>query len=99
MLLRLLVILKNNYHLIPIIDETVPTEIQLNIIPKKEIEKARGKDVFAYASYNKPCKIYMPAGMKIKVHPLIKQAEWISEWEANSFAHEIIHCIRGKWHQ
>lgn len=80
-----------------IVDKTVATEIKL-IVASKETIHSLDSSAFALAYSSKPCTIYIPTNMQIIVYPSMKKAEWVDQWEGNVIAHEIMHCIRGRWH-
>lgn len=46
----------------------------------------------------RPCRIVVPAGWRLRAYPKLGRAEWADLRNAETLAHELIHCIRGRWH-
>ena len=46
-----------------------------------------------------PCRVYLPTGMPIGFDPSTKHADWLDADDANTVAHEFLHCLRGGWHE
>ena len=78
---------------------TFPMSIKLTIVPGEDIERYRGRNVYAFSTpFKTPCEIVMPAGQEIVLRPADGGAIWLSKWVSDTWAHEIAHCMRGNWH-
>jgi hypothetical protein len=56
----------------------------------------------AYASYHPdsgPCTITLPIGMPIRFGQEGARAMFVMTRDADTVAHELLHCLRGKWHK
>lgn len=84
---------------------TTPMDIRLRIVSKAEFQ-----DKDPLRSYTKgeaaaftridqvPCTIYIPEGWRILARSRSGIAIWGDEEDADTLAHEILHCMRGAWH-
>ncbi len=84
---------------------TVPGEITLEILPTSGFTAIYGPDIVAMSWFaENPCRIVLRAGMMIRytadptvLHP---QANFVDPDNADTIAHEILHCTPGyaRWH-
>lgn len=80
------------------IEKTFPMDIQVRIVDREVFEKMMpGTGAFTFAGRS-PCQIVMPAGMSIEFRPKAGRAQWADDYDADVFAHEILHCMIGLWH-
>lgn len=82
---------------------TVPIEIRLRILPRQAFTRdpvaVAGYKTLAFSvSSRTPCEIAIPEGWEIMVWPSKGKAEWLSPSDGDTLAHEIAHCLRGRWH-
>lgn len=79
--------------------ETSPVVMTLRILPRDEYRARHpGTDAIAY-THRAPCQIEIPAGWKILAQPKTGTAVWARSYDGDVLAHEILHCLRGGWHQ
>lgn len=79
-------------------DETRATKIEL-VIEAPEKIRAVSPHAYAYAyPTTRPCRIVIPTGMQIDAAPSQAEAQWTNRSDGDVLAHEILHCLRGKWH-
>lgn len=77
---------------------TFPKTITLRILSAEEIERRNSK-AYALAVINaRPCEIWIPSGQIIVANPHAKMAFWKNSYHGDVLAHEILHCLRGGWH-
>lgn len=81
-----------------------PLHIVVDVVPPEEI-KATAPLAYAYTQpYKDPCRIVLPAGMKIRFLPSSPTLErgfafWSDPIDGDAIAHELLHCYRGDWHK
>jgi hypothetical protein len=82
------------------IQPTFPMTFSVSIVPMEYIKKtAPGADAFTYVgTRDAECRIYIPAGRGIVFTSLEKSAAWQNRYDGDVLAHEILHCLRGHWH-
>ena len=91
-------------HTLYLEEMTTPRTIKLRIADEAEFKDnlgsaLRSHNVAAYAQFgNDECKITIPSGWKIKFNPRSGGARWVNDDNGNILAHEILHCLRGRWH-
>lgn len=78
---------------------TSPMEIRLQIIPRAEYDRDNPDSGAHTFLYRWPCQIVMPDGMEIEYTAPLAQAHWRYASDGDILAHEILHCIRGGWHE
>jgi len=87
---------------VPLMQKTFPTTILIRIKPVAEIAAA-DKEAYAIAfPYRQPCEIWIPEGQKIIFYPKRgsnwNSARWDDSEVGDALAHELLHCLRGRWH-
>lgn len=85
----------------PIHQAVPPIDIELRVLPIAEFMRERptsGTVAFAYTR-RRPCRIVIPEGWRIWALSERKIAFWDDRDSGNVLAHEILHCIRGSWHE
>lgn len=80
--------------------ETNPNVMILRIVDGAKFDEIKPTpNTIAFASISTfPCEITIPAGYKIRFAPKEKTARFENQENANTVAHEILHCLRGSWH-
>jgi hypothetical protein len=86
-----------------IIAITTPTLITIEIMSRGRFAAAYPSDAIAAAEIHEtPCRIVLREGMAIRYtadpatpHP---HAEFADSANADTIAHEALHCLLGKWH-
>lgn len=82
-----------------------PKTITIRILSRDQFDKEAGDPSYgpghtlAFTRWmREPCEITIPEGWKIFALPAEGQATFDSERNANTIAHEMLHCERGPWH-
>jgi hypothetical protein len=104
----------HSYPLIPTGVTSVPAyprDMMLRFVDRKEfydskltIATARvngttAKNLAAYTMINdNPCTIVIPLPVSFYVFPQLGKAGFADNEEADTIAHEILHCLYGSWH-
>lgn len=85
-----------------LIQQTVPMEIRLRVLSAADWERLGTGMKYPLLGYSDidrhPCEIYIPAGWEFAFVPAAGVAIWADPHNSDVLAHEILHCIRGKWH-
>ena len=66
--------------------------------PAEILERMPGTLAVTVVPSSGPCRVYLPTGMPIAFDPAQKRADWLMRNDANTVAHEFLHCLRGGWH-
>lgn len=77
---------------------TKPLEMKLKILPLAEYMKNHSRAAAYSHPFTAPCEIIMPEGWWIKVNFSDYQATWLIKDNGDTLAHEILHCLKGRWH-
>lgn len=77
---------------------TKPLEMKLRIAPWAEYKKDHSNMAAYSRPFAAPCEIIMPEGWWIKVNFSNYEATWLTKDDGDTLAHEILHCLKGRWH-
>ena len=80
---------------------TAPTEIRLLIQSEEDFDSSGGEDHradVAFTRFKPICEIHLRAGMILMIWPATAGARFLNNYDANTLAHELGHCVRGWWH-
>lgn len=79
---------------------TFQTEMRLRIASQEELELTSPvKEVIALSIIRRnPCEIMIPEGWTIEYDSSTGRARWTDRGQEDVLAHEILHCLRGAWH-
>ena len=82
-----------------VVQATVPTTITLRFVSREQFDRERPPDAAGFSVISAArCTITFPAGAGIIAVPSQRQARWLDRWDGDALAHEILHCLRGAWH-
>jgi hypothetical protein len=91
-----------------IVGNLPPMDVVIHFQTPKEFKAYRAKKgwakpAIAYANYNNGrgnvCEITMQSGIRISAEPSIPTSgEFVDQHNADTLAHELLHCFAGRWH-
>jgi hypothetical protein len=81
-----------------LVQPTEPIAVRLIVMEAGKFRKENpGAAAIAYP-YATPCTIVIPSGWMIWAIPDDGYAKWAHSDDGDTLAHEMLHCLRGKWH-
>lgn len=98
------VVLTDEERLSPVLlARTFPTTFLVRIKSIEEIKSLRGEatanaDALTFVTRDL-CEIWLPSDQGIVFSPGKKAAHWVRGEDGDVFAHELLHCLRGAWHE
>ena len=82
-----------------------PKTIVIRVLSREKFERQSddvtlpGTRSLAFSTpWRDPCTIYLPEGWRLRGMPSTGEARFASSRNADTLAHEILHCERGSWH-
>ncbi len=79
--------------------QTVPGFITVEIVTPDNFRALFGEYTVAAAFFEEnPCRIMLQSGMQIEGYSLSARADFVDKDNADTIAHELLHCLRGRWH-
>ncbi len=82
--------------------EPTTAPIIVRFLPSAAIKQANGPTTHAFTSAYRdlsgPCRVTLPTGMKIAFESSAHAAYFLDGRDADTVAHELLHCLRWNWH-
>lgn len=81
--------------------ETKPMDVVVHILSYEAFSQRRSSPLvvgFAHP-YKSPCEIFIPEGWMLKADLKSQRVRWSHEDQDDTLAHELLHCLRGSWHE